>query len=74
MAIAIASTAELTTKVTTSTSSALRRMLDKVTRGRELQAKKYVNGYLLTLDDETLAELGYDRKKIEAEGANPFPY
>ncbi|MCW2307017.1 hypothetical protein [Rhodobium gokarnense] len=45
-----------------------------MTKGRELQAKKYVNGYLLTLDDDTLAELGYDRKKIEAEGANPFPY
>jgi hypothetical protein len=31
---------------------------------REREARRYVNGYLLSLDDKTLAELGYDRAEI----------
>ncbi|HSG94000.1 MAG TPA: hypothetical protein VLA28_00660 [Afifellaceae bacterium] len=31
---------------------------------RERTARRYVNGYLLSLDDKTLAELGYNRAEI----------
>ena len=31
---------------------------------REREARRYVNGYLLSLDDKTLAELGYNRAEI----------
>ena len=41
---------------------------------RERQAKRYVNGYLLSLDEQTLTELGYDRATIESEGAARFPF
>nr|WP_197673795.1 hypothetical protein [Stappia sp. ES.058] len=36
---------------------------------RERQARRYVNGYLLSLDDATLAGYGYDRAELERQGS-----
>ncbi|MEP1442965.1 MAG: hypothetical protein ABJK39_08150 [Hyphomicrobiales bacterium] len=38
-------------------------------QAREMQAQRYVNGYLLTLDDQTLKSHGFDRAKLIREGA-----
>ena len=38
-------------------------------KGREMQAKRYINGYLLTLDDNTLKANGYDRASLVRQGA-----
>jgi hypothetical protein len=40
------------------------RFLKALIASREREARRYVNGYLLSLDDKTLAELGYDRAEI----------
>ncbi|EFO31024.1 conserved hypothetical protein [Roseibium sp. TrichSKD4] len=60
---------------TTSTStrangSLVRRAFDRMIEARSIQARRYVNGYLLSLDDATLAAHGYDRKELERQGAN----
>jgi len=39
---------------------------------RERQVRRYVNGALLQLDDETLASLGRTRESIHREGAQPY--
>ena len=41
--------------------------VDRMVAARERQARRYVNGYLLSLDDATLAAYGYDRKELEKE-------
>lgn len=41
---------------------------------RQQQANRYVNGFLLTMDDATLEKMGIDRKKIKKEATQPFPY
>lgn len=38
---------------------------------RERQAQRYVNGVLLSLDDETLAGLGYSRKDLKNRPSAP---
>nr|WP_319383114.1 hypothetical protein [uncultured Roseibium sp.] len=67
----------MTIATTTSTrtgSSLVRRAFDRMVEARSNQARRYVNGYLLSLDDATLAAHGYDRKQLEREGSltNPF--
>ncbi|GAA0774113.1 hypothetical protein GCM10009077_09420 [Roseibium denhamense] len=47
----------------------MRRAFDRMIEARTVQARRYVNGYLLSLDDATLAAHGYDRAQIEREGA-----
>ena len=37
---------------------------------REREARRYVNAYLRSLDDKTLAELGVDRAKIGTSDAS----
>ncbi len=39
---------------------------------RERQVRRYVNGALLQLNDETLASLGRTRESIHREGAQPY--
>ncbi len=57
-------------QTTTSTRNGfLRRAFDRMSEARAKQARRYVNGYLLTLDDATLAAHGYDREKLEREGS-----
>ncbi len=53
-----------------SSSNVLRRTFDRMIEARSRQARRYVNGYLLTLDDATLASHGYDRAELEREGSS----
>ncbi|PVB61641.1 hypothetical protein [Labrenzia sp. 011] len=63
----------MTIATTTSTriggNSFMRRALDRMIEARTVQARRYVNGYLLSLDDATLAAHGYDRNQLEREGS-----
>ena len=43
----------------------LRGVLDAMVEARTRQAAKYVNSYLLMLDDETLQAHGYDRETLK---------
>ena len=47
---------------------------DRMIAAREKQARRYVNGALLNLDDETLNRAGLDRKTIAAQGAANYPF
>ena len=63
----------MTRTTTTSTrtgSSFMRRAFDRMIEARSIQARRYVNGYLLSLDDATLASHGYDRAQLEREGTS----
>ncbi len=40
------------------------RMYRALVDSREREARRYVNAYLRSLDDKTLAELGYDRAEL----------
>ncbi|GAB2204182.1 hypothetical protein HCG46_03005 [Labrenzia sp. PO1] len=63
----------MTMKTTTSTragGSFMRRAFDRMIEARSIQARRYVNGYLLSLDDATLASHGYDRAQLEREGTS----
>jgi len=63
----------MTMKTTTSTragSNFMRRAFDRMIEARSAQARRYVNGYLLSLDDATLAAHGYDRDQLEREGSS----
>lgn len=62
----------MTISTTTSTRTGngfVRRAFDRMVEARTLQARRYVNGYLLSLDDATLAAHGYDRRELEREGS-----
>lgn len=50
----------------------VRRAFDRMIDARSKQARRYVNGYLLSLDDATLAAHGYDRAELEREGSSPI--
>lgn len=41
---------------------------------RQRQANRHVNGYLLSLDDETLKAYGYDRKKLAKAGSAIYAF
>ncbi|MEM9632181.1 MULTISPECIES: hypothetical protein [unclassified Roseibium] len=61
----------MTIATSTSTRSGfMRRALDRMIEARSVQARRYVNGYLLSLDDATLAAHGYNREQLEREGAS----
>ena len=46
------------------------RALDRLLEARMREAQRVVNGYLLTLDDQSLAELGHDRASLRRAGAH----
>lgn len=52
----------------------LRRTLDRMITARERQARRYVNGYLLSLDDTTLNAYGYNRRELERESSQMGPF
>nr|WP_306265304.1 hypothetical protein [Pararhizobium sp. IMCC3301] len=54
--------------------SVFRRVMDRMVSAREKQVSRYVNGYLLTLDDQTLTEHGYNRKALEKAGSSIYPF
>ncbi len=45
------------------------RMYQALVISREREARRYVNAYLRSLDDKTLAELGYDRAELVKSNA-----
>lgn len=62
----------MTIATTTSTRASggfMRRAFDRMIEARSVQARRYVNGYLLSLDDATLSAHGYDREQLEREGS-----
>jgi hypothetical protein len=56
------------------TGGLFRRALTRMMTARELQARRYVNDYLLTLDDATLAAYGIDRKTISNGIIASYPW
>ena len=52
----------------------LRNTFDRMVAAREKQARRYVNGALLNLDDETLTRAGFNRKELRAQGASNYPF
>ena len=41
---------------------------------RQRQADRYINGYLLTLDDATLKSKGYSRKELMKKNSSSFMF
>ena len=46
---------------------------DRIISARERQVRRYVNGALLQLDDETLKRAGYSRVDLERQGSAYYP-
>ncbi|TYC51706.1 hypothetical protein FMN50_20770 [Rhodobacterales bacterium] len=59
----------MSTSTSTRGNGFVRRAFDRMVEARTIQARRYVNGYLLSLDDATLAAHGYDRRELEREGS-----
>lgn len=49
-----------------------RTAFDRMVAAREKQARRYVNSYLLTLNDEDLKALGRSRDELRREGVSTF--
>jgi hypothetical protein len=47
-----------------------RSVLSALVEARQLEADRYVNGVLLSLDDETLKSRGYSRAELSRRGAS----
>ena len=47
---------------------------DRMVAARERQARRYVNGALLNLDDETLRMAGMTRDSIKKQGVSVYPF
>lgn len=50
-----------------------RASFDRMIAAREKQARRYVAGALIGMDDETLRRAGIDRAELRAKGANYLP-
>lgn len=46
----------------------------RLIESRMRQADRAVASYLLSLDDETLAKLGYDRREVERRNPMGYPF
>jgi uncharacterized protein YjiS (DUF1127 family) len=46
--------------------------LDRLVSARERQARRYINGAMLAMDDAQLKELGRTREEIKREGAQAY--
>lgn len=53
-------------------STIFRAAFDRVLAAREKQVRRYVNGHLLRLDDESLKAIGRTRDELRLEGAKSF--
>ncbi|GEO86818.1 MULTISPECIES: hypothetical protein [Alphaproteobacteria] len=49
--------------------SIFRNAFQRLVAARELQASRYVNGALMSLDDETLKSMGTSREELRRKGA-----
>lgn len=54
--------------------SIFRKALNRVVVARERQVARYVNGALLTLDEQTLADLGTSREELRRRGATSYVF
>lgn len=54
--------------------SVLHRLMSRVIEARQRQAERAINAYLLSLDDETLERLGYERKQLQREATGSYPF
>lgn len=67
----VSASADLSIGTTRTTRKGLfSRALDRLVDARMREAQRVVNGYLLTLDDQSLAELGHDRAALLRAGAH----
>ncbi|CDZ59800.1 Hypothetical protein NGAL_HAMBI2605_06920 [Neorhizobium galegae bv. orientalis] len=54
--------------------SFFRNAFNRVVEARERQVARYVNGALLSLDDETLKGLGTSREELRRKGAQSYVF
>lgn len=52
----------------------LRNAFDKMIIAREKQARRYVAGALLNMDDETLKRAGLNRAALRSQGPSNYPF
>lgn len=52
--------------------SFLRNALDRMVVARERQVSRYVNGALLSLDEQTLKNMGTSREELRRKGATSY--
>ena len=52
----------------------IRNTFDRMIAAREKQARRYVNGALLNMDDETLKSAGFNRAELKKQGATIYPF
>ncbi len=52
--------------------SIFRNAFERMITARERQVRRYVNGTLIGLDDDTLKTLGRTREEIRSEGYQPY--
>lgn len=52
--------------------SLLRNAFQRVIEARERQARRYVNGALMGLDDKTLESLGVTREELRRKGTSNY--
>ncbi len=50
-----------------------RSTFDRMIAAREKQARRYVNGALLNMDDDTLARIGVTRSELRKMGPSNYP-
>ena len=56
------------------TGGPFRRGIQRLMTSREARARRYVNDYLLTLDDASLAAFGIDRKSLSQGIDGNYPW
>ncbi|MDQ0315267.1 hypothetical protein [Amorphus orientalis] len=54
--------------------SALHRLMSRIITARQRQAERAINAYLLSLDDKSLEQLGYERKSLEKNASGSYPF
>ena len=47
---------------------------DRMIAAREKQARRYVNGALMNLDDATLEQAGISRENLRRQGVSVYPF
>jgi len=52
----------------------IRNTFDRMIEAREMQARRYVAGAMLNLDDATLEKAGYSRAQLKAQGPSIYPF
>ncbi len=54
--------------------SFFRNAFNRVVEARERQVARYVNGALLSLDEQTLKDMGTSREELRRKGANSYVF